>query len=161
MARLRKVLGGKMNLITLEKRVRTLETTLTRQRLDNWLGCRSVQPLNSGAAPWVRELEELSQEARTMTDQAKNAGDLRTALASIRVRCFILELAAKLRGDLDERNPTNIVNVTLDSDAAQRIAETYLKRHKPPEGSDDDYKGRVETRSVGLGLLRHRAESQI
>ena len=130
------MLGGKMNLITLEKRVRTLETTLTRQRLDNWLGCRSVQPLNSGAAPWVRELEELSQEARTMTDQAKNAGDLRTALASIRVRCFILELEAKLRGDLDERSPTNI-NVTLDPQTAKRIAETYLERRKQLAGAEE------------------------
>ena len=65
-----------------------------------------------------------------ITEQAKTARDLRTALASIRVRCCIVELAAKLRGDLDERSPTNILNVNLDSETAKRIAETYLDRHR-------------------------------
>jgi hypothetical protein len=49
------------------------------------------------------------------------------------VCCYIIELAAKLRGDLDERSPTNILNVNLDSETARRIAETYLERHRPPK----------------------------
>jgi hypothetical protein len=122
-----------MNLATLEKRVRTLETMSTRQRLDKRCSCRSAQQMNYGTASWVGELEELTQEAKLITEQAKTAGDPRTALASIRVRCCIVELAAKLRGDLDERSPTNIVNVNLDSETAKRIAETYLERHKPLE----------------------------
>jgi hypothetical protein len=79
------------------------------------------------------ELEELKQEATLITEQAKTAGDLSTALASIRVRCSITELAARLRGDLDPRSPTNILNITLDPETARRIAETYLARHKPLE----------------------------
>ncbi len=69
-----------------------------------------------------------------MTEQAKTEGDRHTALASIRVRCCIIELAAKLTGDLEERSSTNIVNVNLDSEAAQRIAEVYLARHAVLKG---------------------------
>lgn len=90
--------------------------------------------MNSGTPSWAGELEELTQEAKLMTEQAKTDGDRHAALASIRVRCSIVELAAKLRGDLDERSPTNIVNVNLDSEAAKRIAETYLERHKFLDG---------------------------
>ena len=57
-------------------------------------------------------------------------------LASIRVQCGILELEAKLRGDLDERSPTNI-NVTLDPQTAKRIAETYLERRKQLAGAEE------------------------
>ena len=70
-----------------------------------------------------------------MTEQAKTEGDRHTALASIRVRCCIIELAAKLTGDLEERSSTNIVNVNLDSEAAQRIAaKVYLARHAVLKG---------------------------
>jgi hypothetical protein len=122
-----------MNFTALEKRIRTLETVSIRQRLDKRSACR-LAPLDSGTASWVKELEELTQEARTMTDEARTAGDLRTALASIRVRCCIVELAATLTGDLEERGSTNIVNVNLDSETAQRIAEVYLARHKALKG---------------------------
>ncbi len=122
-----------MNLSTLEKRVRTLETVSTRQRLDKHWSFRSAQQINDGTASWLGEVKELMEEAKLITEQAKTAGDPRTALASIRVRCCIVELAAKLRGDLDERSPTNIVNVSLDSETAKRIAETYLERHRTRE----------------------------
>ncbi|MGA9390322.1 MAG: hypothetical protein WBV69_07745 [Candidatus Sulfotelmatobacter sp.] len=59
-------------------------------------------------------MEKLGIEANLVMEQAKTRGDSRTALASIRVQYWIVELEAKLRGDLDERSPTNILNVTLD-----------------------------------------------
>jgi hypothetical protein len=89
--------------------------------------------MNYGTASWVVELEELTQEAKLITEQAKTAGDSRTALASIRVRCCIVELAAKLLGDLDERSPTNILNINLDYETGKRIAETYLARRRELE----------------------------
>jgi hypothetical protein len=122
-----------MNLLSLEKRVRTLEAISIRESLKKASGCRSSQQENSNPddEPWVRELEEVRREAVLITKQAQTAGDLQTALASIRVRCYILELAARLGGGLDERSPTSIVNVSLDPETAMRIAETYLERRKP------------------------------
>jgi|ERR1022692_882889 hypothetical protein len=127
-----------MNLTTLERRIRTLESTSLRHRLDKPNSCPSVQEVNDGrtSASWVGDLDELAVEARLITKWANSAGDLRTALVSIRVRCSITELAARLRGDLDERSETNILNITLDPETARRIAETYLARHKPLEGEE-------------------------
>jgi hypothetical protein len=124
-----------MSFPTLEKRIRALEAISLRQRVDRPSDCRSVPRvnLNSGATPWLGELEALKQEATLVTEQAKTRGDPRITLASIRVRCSILELAAKLSGDLDERSPTNIVQVNIDPETARRIAQTYLARHNPPE----------------------------
>lgn len=124
-----------MNLVTLERRITTLEITSTRLRLEKRSRCRSPQLIDDRAGPWLvelKELKELKQEAALITEQAKTAGDMSTALASIRVRCSITELAARLRGDY-ERSPTNILNITLDPETARRIAETYLARHKPLE----------------------------
>ena len=97
---------------------------------------RSVQQATNGVAHWVRKLEKLAMDANLIMVQAKARGDSRTALASIRVQCGILELEAKLRGDLDERSPTNI-NVTLDPQTAKRIAETYLERRKQLAGAEE------------------------
>jgi hypothetical protein len=117
---------------TLEKRIGMLEklNLLKRQEKQS---PGSVERTNCGTPSWVQELEEMTQEAKRITEQTKTTGDVRTALASIRVRCCIAELTAKLRGDLDERSPTNILNVNLDSETARRIAETYLERHRSPE----------------------------
>ena len=120
---------------TLENRMRALQIRLSRLGLNKEGGSPLGRPINSGAANSLGQLEELQREAKVITEQAKTVRDLRTALASIRVRCCIIELAAKLRGDLDERSPTNIVNVNLDSETAKRIAETYLERHRPLEGA--------------------------
>lgn len=122
-----------MNLVALAIRLRILEITSTRLRLEKRSRCRSPQLIDDRAGPWLAELDELRQEAMLITEQATTAGDLPTALASIRERRYIAELKAKLSGDLDERSPTNILNVTLDPETAQRIAQTYLERHKPLE----------------------------
>lgn len=122
-----------MNLPAITKRVRTLETLATQTRLNQGSIRPSGQQMNDGAVSWVGQLEELTQEAKRITEQAKTAGDARTALAAIRVRCCIVELAAKLRGELDGRSQTNVLNVHLDSETAKRIAETYLARHRELE----------------------------
>lgn len=117
----------------LEKRVRTVETKLNRLRLNKRSGCRSGQLINNGAADSLGQLEELQQEAQRIEEQAEASEDYRTALAAIRERCRIVELKARLRGELDERSQTNVLNVHLDSDTVKRIAETYLARHRPFE----------------------------
>ena len=116
-----------MNLATLEQRIRTLERASSRQELDK---ARSALELGYGASSWDTELVELREAAKAIMEQAKAAGDLPTALAAIRVRCSILELSARLRGHLDERTPTNVVNVNLDVGSGRRIAEVYLARLK-------------------------------
>jgi len=121
-----------MNLAALERRIGALEISL-RQTLDS-RDCRSVQQLNGGRTQWLNKLQKLAMEASLIMEQAKTRGDSRTALASVRVQCGILELEAKLSGDLDERSPTNILNVTLDPQTAKRMAETYLARRKHLEG---------------------------
>lgn len=123
-----------MNLADLEKRIRRLEISLLQRLATS--DRRSVQQATNGVAHWVRKLEKLAMDANLIMVQAKTRGDFRTALASIRVQCGILELEAKLRGDLDERSPTNI-NVTLDPQTAKRIAETYLERRKQLAGAEE------------------------
>jgi hypothetical protein len=118
-----------MSLAAIPKRVRTLEAMATQPRL-NQGSIRPGQQMNDGPVSWVGQLEELMQEAKLITEQAKAAGDQRTALASIRMRRDIVELEAKLMGELDERSPTNILNVNLDPESLKRIAETYLARHR-------------------------------
>ena len=123
-----------MNLADLEKRIRRLEISLLQRLATS--DRRSVQQATNGVAHWVRKLEKLAMDANLIMVQAKTRGDFRTALASIRVQCGILELEAKLRGDLDERSPTNI-NVTLDPQTAKRIAETYLERRKQLSAAEE------------------------
>ena len=123
-----------MNLADLEKRIRRLEISLLQRLATS--DRRSVQQATNGVAHWVRKLEKLAMDANLIMVQAKTRGDSRTALASIRVQCGILELEAKLRGDLDERSPTNI-NVTLDPQTAKRMAETYLERRKQLAGAEE------------------------
>ena len=116
-----------MNLATLEQRIRTLERASSRQELDK---ARSARELGYGASSWDTELVELREAAKAIVEQAKTAGHLPTAIAGIRVRCCIVELSARLRGHLNERTSTNIVNVNLDAESGRRIAETYLARLK-------------------------------
>ena len=123
-----------MNLADLEKRIRRLEISLLQRLATS--DRRSVQQATNGVAHWVRKLEKLAMDANLIMVQAETRGDSRTALASIRVQYGILELEAKLRGDLDERSPTNI-NVTLDPQTAKRIAETYLERRKQLSGAEE------------------------
>jgi uncharacterized tellurite resistance protein B-like protein len=74
-------------------------------------------------------LQELTEEAKEITQQTMAAGDPRTALASILVRLRIADLGARLRGEVDDGTQTNVLNVHLDAETAVRLAETYLARH--------------------------------
>jgi hypothetical protein len=78
----------------------------------------------------VQQLRELTAEAQRLKGKAEEAGDYRTALAAVRELCRIVELVARLSGELNERPETKILNLTLDAETARRISETFLARHQ-------------------------------
>ena len=79
----------------------------------------------------LAQLRELTSEAQRLKGIAERAGDYRAALAAVRELCRIVELMAKLSGELDSHSETKIFNVTLDAETAKRISETFLARHQP------------------------------
>ncbi len=97
-----------MRLTTLDKRVTTLENIMAHGRPNNACSYRSGQQQNFSTAAF---LEGLIGEAWGIKDRAESAGDQRTALACVRELCRLVELAAKLRGELDERPQANILNL--------------------------------------------------
>jgi hypothetical protein len=83
----------------------------------------------------VHQIDELKTKARSILDKAESQGDLRTALAGIQELARLIELLAKLSGELRPAQ-LNILQVErLDPDTARLLAETYLARH-PKEASD-------------------------
>jgi hypothetical protein len=78
----------------------------------------------------LEQLRELTSEAQRLKAAAENAGDYRGALAAVRELCRIVELIAKLSGELESHSETKILNVTLDAETARRISDTFLARHQ-------------------------------
>ena len=78
----------------------------------------------------VEQLHRLTSEAQRLKEKAEMAGDFRTALAAVRELCRIVELVAKLRGEIDGHNEINVVNFQLDAETVKRIEETFLARHR-------------------------------
>jgi hypothetical protein len=68
----------------------------------------------------LAQLKALNEKARELAAKAESAGDYRTALMAIRELTRLLELTAKLTGELDERASLT-VNVNLSP--AEGIAE--------------------------------------
>src|SRR5919197_5077121 len=77
----------------------------------------------------LAQLKGLNAKARELAAKAEGAGDYRTALMAIRELARLLELAAKLTGQLDERAQHNELHVHLPPDRALAVARTYLERH--------------------------------
>ena len=120
-----------MQLRTIQKRVGQLENALTH------LGQRSTDGQDHHDLPaLIRELSTLTQHATQIEQRAFARGDDGTALAAMREACRIVELIARLGGELDEKSITNIVNVNINPETAQRIAEIYAKRNKTIEQED-------------------------
>jgi len=57
----------------------------------------------------LEQVADLQKQAQAIKDKAEAAGDLKTALQGIRELVRIVELLAKLRGELDERPQVNIL----------------------------------------------------
>lgn len=117
-----------MQLSKVQKRLEQLENTL----MD--LGARSTHAkVNHDLPALMRELSVLAQDAAQIENRAITRGDDETALDAMREVCRIVELIARLDGQLNERSTTNILNVNIDHDTARRIAEAYAKRHTTTE----------------------------
>jgi hypothetical protein len=78
----------------------------------------------------LEQLRDLNVQAQRLKEKAERGGDLRTALAAVRELSRIVELMAKLRGELAEGGETKILNVNLDSETAKRILDAFLARHQ-------------------------------
>ena len=77
----------------------------------------------------LAQLKQLNGKARELAAKAESAGDYRTALMAIRELTRLLELTAKLTGELDERAHHNELHVHLPPDRALAVARTYVARH--------------------------------
>lgn len=78
------------------------------------------------------QLIELTNEARRLKQKAEAKKDYRTALAAVRELCRIVELVARINGELKD-SQINVVNVRLDERSATRVAEIWLARHCPEQ----------------------------
>jgi hypothetical protein len=98
-----------------------------------------AKPLSSGQISppetLLGQLEELRSEAQRLKQKAEGDGDYRAALAAVRELCRIVELVAKLCGQIDSRTETKILNVNFDQDTVNRITKTFLARHNHLEPS--------------------------
>lgn len=79
------------------------------------------------------QLKQLTSDARRIQEKAERAEDYRAALAGVRELIRIIDLVARLSGELQERNETNILNIHIDPQTATRMAEIYLARRKALE----------------------------
>lgn len=78
----------------------------------------------------VSELQGLASEARRLQAKAEADGDTRTAIAALRELARLIEIRARVAGELRDREVNlNVLNVSVDDSTARRIAETYLARH--------------------------------
>jgi len=113
----------------LEKRVRALEIQSTAVTAKPQPSRRSG--LKSCSTSEL--LEELRADVWKIKERAEASGDERLALHCVRLLFESVEFEAKLRGELDDRPQTNVLNVNFDPAIAVRMAQTYLARHGASE----------------------------
>lgn len=75
----------------------------------------------------LAELGDLQNEARRLQSRAEGKRDYRTAIAAVRELVRLVELKARLLGELRDRE-INVTNVQLDSATAERMAAVFLAR---------------------------------
>jgi hypothetical protein len=79
----------------------------------------------------MKFIEVLEGEAARLQADAEAAHDTRTAIVALGERRRLVELRAKITGELKEhQTTTNILSVTLDPKVAERMAEAFLMRQK-------------------------------
>lgn len=67
----------------------------------------------SQADELLARIASLDADARSIFDQAKRKGDFKTALSALREQARVVELLAKIKGELDERAQININNQVM------------------------------------------------
>jgi hypothetical protein len=122
-----------MRLLNVTKRVTALENSLARLRLGLKATCRSANEPDDSTLPVLMQLQKLALETNRIKEETVASGDYRAALACVRELCRVLELIAKLGGELDEKTQTNILQLNIDAGTGERIAQMYLARLKKPE----------------------------
>jgi hypothetical protein len=78
----------------------------------------------------LAQLKELNSKARALVAKAETAGDARTALLGIRELKGLLELQAKLTGQLELKSQHNSLHLHLAPERAAQVAQAYLSRHQ-------------------------------
>ncbi|MBZ5684369.1 MAG: hypothetical protein LAP86_04975 [Acidobacteriia bacterium] len=119
-----------MNLNTITKRVAKVEEHLVPATPS--LPSQSGRQADYDTAA-QGQLQQLERDARRIMLKAECKGDYRTAVAAVHELGKILELQARLNGNLQEKEAIHFVNVQLHADTAARIASTYLARHRTLE----------------------------
>jgi hypothetical protein len=89
---------------------------------------RKLREIEDGKSILI-QLRELKIQAENLRVRADRAGDYRSALVAVREMTRLVELEARLTGELAERPETKILNFTLDAETARRMTETFLARH--------------------------------
>jgi hypothetical protein len=84
----------------------------------------------SRADSLVDQLKQLTEDARRIQKKAEAANDYRSALAAVRELTRLVELAARLTGELDDRPEMKVLNLTIDTETARRMSEVFLARHR-------------------------------
>src|SRR5215471_2237720 len=70
----------------------------------------------------LEQLNHLTADARRIQEKAERARDYRAALAGIRELARIVDLVARLTGQIQQHTETNIVNFQIDEKTAARMA---------------------------------------
>lgn len=108
-------------LSALQKRVCTVEVQLSSLKSTNSDQC------SSGTLDSLAELEQLKHEAERIREYAIADFNWSSAVAAVGETRRILELAARLRGELKEVNQVNnVLQLQLDPKTAERITQRYL-----------------------------------
>ncbi len=68
-------------------------------------------PLNLLASETLEQVDSLTREADRIRRAAESSGDLRLALQAVRELASLVEMAAKLRGEMPEEATVNVVQI--------------------------------------------------
>jgi len=77
----------------------------------------------------LSELLTLRDEARRLQARAEAKGDVRTAIAALRELTRLVELKARVMGEIRDRE-INITNVQIDPATAEKMAAVFLARRR-------------------------------
>jgi hypothetical protein len=78
----------------------------------------------------VGQIANLEEDAKNVQQKAGESGDHRVVLAAIRERTRLLELRAKIVGEI-RPSQVNILNLNVDEETAKRAMHAYLaKSHR-------------------------------
>jgi hypothetical protein len=103
------------------RHLKHVSTALTR--------ARKLKEIGAGKSIFL-QLRELNLQVEQLKARADRTGDHRAALAALREKTHLVELEARLSGELNEKPEVKVVNLNLDTETARRLTETFLARHK-------------------------------